>query len=591
LSPEPVLDYLARDYASFRKLMLDHLSIHAPEATPPNPASLEVALVEVLAYVGDYLSYYQDAVATEAYLATARERVSVRRHARLLDYPLNEGCSARAWLHFEVGAKRLHLSRGLAVATSPGPGDREVFETLHDAVLFSRHNRMAIEEEWNGPRAGDTSARLVGALPNLAAGDVVLLLQTGGRWCQAVRLIDARVEDGGSATKLIWHDEDEIAEDVPEAGPWTVLGNIVLADHGESACEALPQGSGGAEHKFACAELSYAVPYAHGEAMARSAASAMRQDPRRAEPQLSLQERLHRVGDPEVVAGSVWTGRRELLRASRFERAFAVEPDDGIGVNLRFGDGVRGRKPQRGWHYLARYRTGRGSRGNVGPASLTHLPVEDDGIIAVTNPLPARGGADRESIDSARHVAPVAGEVRHRCVTAADYAAAARLFPGVRDCRVQRSVEDGGAVLSMHVARDGERPVDRAFASRLMAGLAPLRTIGDRLRVAGADYVDVVVGIEIAVAPGHEPADVVRGVRRRLIDGISLTFGEALDTAMLVDRAKSVAGVAEARVTALARRDSIPPSTASWPGGVRPRATEIVRIDPAALTIAAEARR
>ena len=31
-----------------------------------------VALVELLAYVGDYLSYYQDAVATEAYLETAR---------------------------------------------------------------------------------------------------------------------------------------------------------------------------------------------------------------------------------------------------------------------------------------------------------------------------------------------------------------------------------------------------------------------------------------------------------------------------------------------------------------------------------------
>ena len=41
---------------------------------------LGIALVELLAYVGDYLSYYQDAVATEAYLDTARRRISVRRH-------------------------------------------------------------------------------------------------------------------------------------------------------------------------------------------------------------------------------------------------------------------------------------------------------------------------------------------------------------------------------------------------------------------------------------------------------------------------------------------------------------------------------
>ena len=64
-----------------------------------------VALVEVLAYVGDYLSYYQDAVATEAYLDTARQRISVRRHARLVDYRMHEGCNARAWVTVESGQR------------------------------------------------------------------------------------------------------------------------------------------------------------------------------------------------------------------------------------------------------------------------------------------------------------------------------------------------------------------------------------------------------------------------------------------------------------------------------------------------------
>ena len=57
-----------------------------------------ITLVELLAYVGDHLSYYQDAVATEAYLGTARQRISVRRHARLVDYAMHEGCNARAWV-------------------------------------------------------------------------------------------------------------------------------------------------------------------------------------------------------------------------------------------------------------------------------------------------------------------------------------------------------------------------------------------------------------------------------------------------------------------------------------------------------------
>jgi hypothetical protein len=57
-----------------------------------------VTLVELLAYAGDHLSYYQDAVATEAYLDTARQRISVRRHARLVDYRMHEGNNARAWV-------------------------------------------------------------------------------------------------------------------------------------------------------------------------------------------------------------------------------------------------------------------------------------------------------------------------------------------------------------------------------------------------------------------------------------------------------------------------------------------------------------
>jgi hypothetical protein len=61
-----------------------------------------IALVEVLAYAGDTLSYYQDAVATEAYLDTARQRISVRRHTRLVDYRMHEGCNARAWVCLSV---------------------------------------------------------------------------------------------------------------------------------------------------------------------------------------------------------------------------------------------------------------------------------------------------------------------------------------------------------------------------------------------------------------------------------------------------------------------------------------------------------
>ena len=95
---QPEINYLAKDYASFRQLILDRLALVMPNWTETHVPDIGIMLVEVLAYVGDYLSYYQDAVATEAYLGIARQRISVRRHARLVDYAMHEGCNARAWV-------------------------------------------------------------------------------------------------------------------------------------------------------------------------------------------------------------------------------------------------------------------------------------------------------------------------------------------------------------------------------------------------------------------------------------------------------------------------------------------------------------
>jgi len=95
---QPDINYLAKDYTSFRQLIFDRLAQTMPNWRETHVADIGVMLVELLAYAGDQLSYYQDAVATEAYLGTSRQRISVRRHARLVDYALHEGCNARAWL-------------------------------------------------------------------------------------------------------------------------------------------------------------------------------------------------------------------------------------------------------------------------------------------------------------------------------------------------------------------------------------------------------------------------------------------------------------------------------------------------------------
>jgi predicted phage baseplate assembly protein len=108
LTPSPLPasapSYLARDYEGLRQLLLDRLTQDVPGWSEQHVPDVVVMLLELLAFLGDDLSYYQDAVATEAYLQTARRRTSIRRHARLVGYPFYEGCHARTWVDVTVSA-------------------------------------------------------------------------------------------------------------------------------------------------------------------------------------------------------------------------------------------------------------------------------------------------------------------------------------------------------------------------------------------------------------------------------------------------------------------------------------------------------
>lgn len=117
------ISYLAKDYQSFRQLMLDRMALTAPDWTERHAPDLGITLVELLAYAADDLSYYQDAVATEAYLGTARKRESIRRHARLVDYRLDEGRSAQGWARLTLdGAETLALEPHDLMFTTALPG-------------------------------------------------------------------------------------------------------------------------------------------------------------------------------------------------------------------------------------------------------------------------------------------------------------------------------------------------------------------------------------------------------------------------------------------------------------------------------------
>ena len=78
------------------------MQARVPGWTPTSEADLGQVLLSQMSAAADELSDYQDRVMNEAYLATARSRVSLARHARLMDYHVHQGNQASTWLAVEL---------------------------------------------------------------------------------------------------------------------------------------------------------------------------------------------------------------------------------------------------------------------------------------------------------------------------------------------------------------------------------------------------------------------------------------------------------------------------------------------------------
>ena len=158
---EPEIDYLAKDYSSFRRLIFDRMATIMPEWTERSAADMQVALVELAAYVGDYLSYQQDAVATEAYLGTAKRRASVRRHARLVDYQMHDGSNARVWAQVRVNADNVVLDPGTQLLTRVGGQPARLSEDSSE-LYRALSAGPEVFETLGKPNGDDDSAHLGG---------------------------------------------------------------------------------------------------------------------------------------------------------------------------------------------------------------------------------------------------------------------------------------------------------------------------------------------------------------------------------------------------------------------------------------------
>ena len=334
------INYLAKDYQSFRQLMLDYLTLLLPQWQERHEADLGIVLVDLLAYVADYLSYYQDAVATESYLGTARRRLSLTRHARLLDYRVSEGCNARVWVQVQVtGNTVLPIGTPLLTHNQPAPkrilvneykqriqqvnNPDQVFETMETISLYVQHNEIYFYTSGSPQfslKKGTTKATLKGHFYNLQQGDILIFEevinpQTGltkdanyqhrhqVRLSQKPQLSYDELYSQ-EITEIEWLLEDRLPFDLvvsslTNEGHYqqdctVVRGNIVLADHGctidnDKLLDTVPEQGKYRPHFCPIGALTFRVLFLSNIAKKQSAKKTLEQKPHQATPAILLQ--------------------------------------------------------------------------------------------------------------------------------------------------------------------------------------------------------------------------------------------------------------------------------------------------------------
>ncbi|MEJ2009342.1 MAG: putative baseplate assembly protein [Acidobacteriota bacterium] len=651
-APQPDINYLAKDYGGFRQAILDRMAVLAPGWNETHASDIGIALVEVLAYAADHLSYQQDAVGTEAYLGTARSRISLRRHAKLVDYRISEGSNARTWVFLKaekdgvtIPEKTLlfPLVPGLPVSVSPGgvksaqvacqtgllppPAVQLLrnstvgFATMEKIELFKEQNEMPFytwEDSDCCLASGATEATLAGTFATLSPGAVLIFEelvgpQTGDpqdadpqhRW--AVRLTAAQTVDhlgrpladplnGKPITRIAWAPEDappfpvclsSTTEKQHGSNSLTAVsvarGNIVPADHGiwqcwedlgkvpaapaspvlAASCECKSGATLAAPHPRYFPQLSKSpVTFARsflGEVTVPAsqflAASPSNGDP--PVPQIEVKDDQERR----------WHVVDDLLSSNDSESVYVLEIERDGTVFLRFGDGQYGQAPETGANFLARYRVGNGSAGNIGRDTLAHILTSSSGVVEVRNPLPAVGGADPETMEHIRQQAPFAFRTQLRAVTEDDYGVMAAQDPAIREAR--GTLRWTGSWYTAFVSLDtqAECGPDAGLLAATTTRMNRLRMAGVDLAVEGAVIVGLRIEMNICVDPAYFKADVRNALlqlftagslctgKRGILDPANFTFGETIYASPLVAAAQGVEGVTAATLTVFERMD------------------------------------
>ena len=453
-----VVDYNAKDYHSFRQALLDLIPSKAPEWKKITEADFGVTLIELYSYVADRLSYYQDRVANERILDTARNRFSVKSHLELIGYSLDNGCSARTFIYFKTKVDDAELKKGFKIWTfSEQDKNPVVFETDRDCYISRYLNEIEIYYGTGNQcilKKGSTSALFMSKDSSiilssiLRKGDHLAFLQNEKREVVTVAKDPEKVElelDGKKIvmTRVNWLETESLSFDYlldENLGSFKCVGNVISASHGETVhCKAKVVSSENMNNnKEIITEVDFFDQHTDIDPTLQNISFLpLNEDnlyftlPKYPLSYVDYYSKNKKIPELTVLVNEKkWVISNDLLTNGPFEEVYSLFVDEEGIATIIFGNGINGLKPKLYDRISINYRTGTGSQGNVGKNVLTHFEkIFNEIVDTVTNPIHASGGRDMESIQDAKVLGPKFIGHQERAITPKDYEVAASEHP------------------------------------------------------------------------------------------------------------------------------------------------------------------
>jgi hypothetical protein len=290
-----------------------------------------------------------------------------------------------------------------------------------------------------------------------------------------------------------------------------------------------------------------------------------------------------------VTANGVrWDAAPGLYGEGATARVYAERSQDDGSTMVQFGDGRTGATlPSGSGNVLATYRVGAGVAGRVRAGTLTSALDRPPGLRAVTNPLPARGGADPETIDGARENAPTTVRTFGRAVSLLDFSDLVRASGEV--AKAEAIWVWDGFDRAVHLTLAGQ--AGGLFAAdglaRIGAALSLAREPNYRVLLDNFRPLPVLVTATVSVDDHYVRSDVLAGVRAAVLGALSfdsVELGNPIHLSELYTTIQAVDGVVACDITELEPKrpaDRDRPNVDRLPDGTPSPLQPHVRVLPA----------